>query len=290
MNSTDAIESPGTLAEKQRKALISLLADEDPAIYQIVRTKLLSYGHAAATWLRPHTLSSDALMRRRATEIVTYLARQTSDQKFLAFCLRQSEDLDLEEATGLLAQTQYPDTNIEAYRALYDNWADELRGRVTAGGEVDQTLSTINRYLFHELGFSGNEQYGYEPDACYLNRVVDNRSGNPIGLCAVYLFVARRLRLPVVGIGLPGHFVCRYQSSTKEIYIDVFRRGKFLTKGDCVRYLLQTNYGLQQGHLSPVSSRRVLLRMCSTLHQTYGHLEMAEEAARVHRYVVALTK
>jgi len=39
--------APPLLAEKQRAALISLLADDDPAIYQIVRGKLLTYGQAA---------------------------------------------------------------------------------------------------------------------------------------------------------------------------------------------------------------------------------------------------
>jgi len=104
------------------------------------------------------------------------------------------------------------------------------------------------------------------------------------------LFIARRLRLPVTGIGLPGHFLCRYQSSTKEIYIDCFRKGIFLTKADCIKYLLHANYGLAEGHLSPVSPKRMLLRMCSNLVLTYGHLEMTEEAARVQRYVNVLSR
>jgi regulator of sirC expression with transglutaminase-like and TPR domain len=119
---------------------------------------------------------------------------------------------------------------------------------------------------------------------------VDRRSGNPLSVCCVYLFLARRMRLPIVGIGLPGHFICRYQSSTREIYIDVFRGGKFCTKADCIKHLLQSHHGLQEGYLSPVSSRRMLLRMCANLHQTYSTLEMAEESSRMQRYLVALAK
>ena len=95
---------------------------------------------------------------------------------------------------------------------------------------------------------------------------------------------------PSLGIGLPGHFICRYQSLTEEVYIDCFRKGKFWTKGDCVRYLLQTNHTLQEGHMAPVSSRRILLRMCANLHQTYSCLEMRDEASRIQRYLVALAK
>jgi regulator of sirC expression with transglutaminase-like and TPR domain len=119
---------------------------------------------------------------------------------------------------------------------------------------------------------------------------VDRRTGNPISLCAIYLFIVRRLKLPVTGIGMPGHFICRYQSTTKEIYIDAFRRGRFWTKADCIKHLLNNNHGLQEGYLTPVTSRRMLLRMCASLHQTYANLEMTEEANRMQRYLVALAK
>jgi regulator of sirC expression with transglutaminase-like and TPR domain len=282
--------APPLLAEKQRAALISLLADDDPAIYQIVRGKLLTYGQAAGHWLRPHALSDDPILRRRAREIIALLARQTADRDFLSFCLSHGEDLDLELGTGLLAQTQFPDVHIEAYRALYDSWAGELRERIDPSADPEHILGAINRYLFEDLLFTADEEYSVHPESSYLNHVVDFRRGNPIGLCSIYLFLTRRLRLPVVGIGLPGHFICRYQSPTREIYIDLFRRGRFLTKNDCIKYLLQTHHGLQEGYLAPVSPRRVLLRMCANLHSTYAHREMAEEAARVQRYVVALTR
>ncbi|MCI0745567.1 MAG: transglutaminase-like domain-containing protein [Verrucomicrobia subdivision 3 bacterium] len=282
--------NPPTLPEKQRTALISLLADDDPVVHQTVRRKLLSYGRMACDWLRPHLLSSDPLIRRRALEIVHHLTREDCDEQFIAFCLNSGEELDLERAVGLLARTQYPDTNLEAYQALYDCWANELRARIDFCADAEHILATINDYLFNELRFHGNEQYADSPENCYLNRVVDNRTGNPISVCAIYLFIARRLKLPMTGIGLPYHFVCRYQSSVKEIYIDVFRRGQFWTKGDCIKHLLNTNHSLHEGYLAPVSTRRMLLRMCANLHQTYSHLDMAEEANRVQRYLVALAK
>src|SRR5262245_14800423 len=95
--------------EGEKRALLNLLADEDAAVYQAVRTKILSYGLSATRWLRPCTFSSDAVLRRRALEIIQNLSRQEADNRFLAFCLTQGEDLDTEEAAFLLAQTQYPD-------------------------------------------------------------------------------------------------------------------------------------------------------------------------------------
>ena len=290
MNVSVSAASTGLLTDQQKSALITLLADDDPAIYHKMRNEILSHGPVVSEWLRPYTLHGDPVLRRRSLEIVKHLARQTADDRFLSFCLKQSEDLNVEEGAWLLAQTQYPDASVEAYQALFDAHAGELRERINFGDKPEQVLTIINEYLFDDLGFVGNEQSYYDPENSYLNRVMDRRTGNPINLCLVYLSLTRRLRLPVVGIGLPGHFVCRYQSAAGEIYIDVFNHGKLLTKADCINYLQQGNHGLQEGYLAPVAPRRILLRMCANLHQIYLQLELSDEAARLQRYLVALAK
>jgi regulator of sirC expression with transglutaminase-like and TPR domain len=290
MNSVADKKNPERLTDSQRAALISLLGDEDATVYQTVRTKLLSFGQQAVDWLRPYTLSDEALLRRRAHEIISFFGRKAADDRFTGFCASRGEDLPLEEGAWLLAQTQYPGINVSAYEALLDAFAAVLRTRIDPAAEVEETIGEINRYLFRELEFAPNEANYYDPENSFLNRVIDNRSGNPISLCTIYLLVARRLKLPITGIGLPGHFVCRYQTSTTEIYIDAFNRGKLLTKADCIKYLLHTHHGLEEGYLAPVTPRRMLLRMCANLHQIYLHNEQAEETARFQRYLVALAK
>jgi regulator of sirC expression with transglutaminase-like and TPR domain len=290
MNPPSSIGGPPVLSEKQRSALVSLLADDDPGVYQTVRRKILAYGVEACQWLRPHTLSDDPVLRRRATEVLHYLLRQAADNEFLAFCLRQGEDCCLEEGCWLLARTEYPDISPAAYQAILDQTAAELRERLPPKAGVQETLAAINHQLFTVSGYAGNELNYYDPENSYLNRVIDRRLGNPISLCLIYLFVARRLQLPVAGIGLPGHFLCRYQSSTEEIYIDAFNKGKLLLRADCVKYLQQTSYGYQEQFLNPVSPRRILLRVCTNLHQIYQHTEKTRERERMQRYIVALTK
>jgi regulator of sirC expression with transglutaminase-like and TPR domain len=289
MNQVGPTTIPEELSESRREALLKLLADDDPAVYRSIRQKILSLGSSATEWLRPHTLSREPALRRRAQEIVLRFDRQAADNAFLGFCLRHGEELDLEEGAWLLAQTQYPDINVAGYRALLDSFAADLRERIEdLDGQA--LLHELNHYLFGDLGFTGSDEDYYEPASSYLNRVLDRRSGNPINLCLVYQLVARRLQLPVTGIGLPGHFVCRFQSTSAEIYIDAFNNGKLLNKADCVRYLLQGNYNVRDDYLTPLSPRRILLRICSNLHQIYLHLEKAEQATRVQRYLVALAR
>ena len=290
MNSSATLSCANKLSPGEQSALINLLADEDPAVYGPVRKKILSLGPEAGEWLRPHTLSSDPVLRRHALEIIGWFGRQRADDDFLSFCLKHGEDFGLEKAAWLLARTAHPEINVEAYAALLDSYASDLRERMNfdAGGEP--ILTAINQFLFRDLGFAGNEKNYYEPDNSYLNRVLDRRTGNPINLSLLYLLLARRLGLPVVGVGMPGHFICRYQSSAEEFYIDPFNRGQLLTKADCVQYLQRGNYSLSEDFLSPVSARRMFLRICSNLHQIYTELGLREETTRFQRYLVALAR
>ena len=68
--------------------------------------------------------------------------RQAADNRFLAFCLKHGEEFQLEDAVWLLAQTQYPDINVEAYQALLDSFAGVLREQLDLGGNAKQIVAT----------------------------------------------------------------------------------------------------------------------------------------------------
>jgi regulator of sirC expression with transglutaminase-like and TPR domain len=290
MKTSTAILPEDVSSVRQRAALLTLLTDEDPAVYHAVRDKIIAGGPVAADWLRPHTRSNDPVMRRHANDILQHFARAEADTRFLVFCVGHGEDLDLEEGVWLLAQTRYPDINPEAYRALLDSYAADLREQIQPEDGVAGVLAAMNTHLFEELGFHGDQENYYDPENSYLNRVVDRRAGNPISLCILYWLLARRLRLPIVGIAMPGHFLCRYQSSTETFFIDAFNRGKLLTRADCIQHLQRSGHGFQDAFLAPVSPARALLRVCSNLHQICSHRQQTAEVTRFQRYLVALAK
>jgi regulator of sirC expression with transglutaminase-like and TPR domain len=289
MNVSEA-RSPGNLEEKQRKALVSLLADDDPKVYRTVRQTILSYGPSCCKWMREHALSNDPVLRRRAGEIVDHFARQDADRQFLAFCLNQGEDFDLEQGVMLLCRTQYPRINLEAYSAVLDEYAGELRQRLDLNGPVDQIIRVINDYLFRDLKFTGDEHNFYDPQNSYFNKVLDRKKGNAISLSLLYLLLSRRLRLPVTGISLPQHFLCRFQSSRAELYIDAFHGGRLLVKADCIKLVMALHQRFDDSCLAPVTARRILQRLCNTLQQVYAQQKSAQQAGRLQGYLVALTK
>jgi regulator of sirC expression with transglutaminase-like and TPR domain len=290
MNATAKTRSTALLSESQRAALINLLSDDDPSVYKTVREKIISLGTIACDWLRPLLLSNDAVLRRHSRDILRHFNVQDADNRFLGFCLKHGEDLDIERGAWLLAQTQYPDINADAYVAILDAYADVLREQIDFTGDGQEILSTLNSFLFGRLEFSGNQDDYYDPGNSYLNSVIDRRQGNPISLCLVYILLARRLKLPIAGIGLPGHFLCRYQSTAEEIYIDVFNHGRFLSKADCVQHLVQGHHGVLEEYLWPVSPRRMLMRICGNLHQIYLRRGASEDTTRFQRYLIALAR
>ena len=149
-------------------------------------------------------------------------------------------------------------------------------------------LMAVNRVLYRKEHFRGDKANYYDPQNSYLNRVIDRRLGNPLSLCLVYLFVARRLGLPVTGVGMPGHFILRLQSPAFTIYVDAFNGGNFLTHSDCATRLKRCGYGIDAGFLSTTTPRRTLMRICSNLHQIYQKSRHLKERDRVQRYLIKL--
>ncbi|MGN6555075.1 MAG: SirB1 family protein [Verrucomicrobiota bacterium] len=290
MSSSATISAVAKLSEREQDALICLLADEDPGIYQVVRERIIASGNEAVEWLRPHRLSNDPVLRRHALDIVNHFDRQQADTQFLSFCLKHGEDFDLETGAWLLARTTHPEINVAGYQAMLDEYAEEARSRTLLVSSAEEKLNAFNDYLFGELRFSGNVVRYYEAANSYLNRVLDRRTGNPITLSLFYMLVARRLGMPVIGIGMPGHFICRFQTSSDEIYIDPFNAGQLLSKADCIQYLHRGNYNLSDDFLAPATARRIFLRICSNLHQIYTEAEKADEVTRFQRYLIALAR
>lgn len=280
----------GTPSIQRQLALLTLLGDDDPLVSEQIRAQLISGGQATLEWLENHRYHDEPLVRRRLREIFGHFAAAQADAEFLTFTLAHGEHFDLEQSIWLFVRTRYPDVPVDGYRAQLDDWAGAIRPTLTAASSVDARLQCVNEQLFGRLGFKGNANTYYDPQNSYLNRVMDRRRGIPISLCLLYLFVCRRLNLPVTGIGMPGHFLCRYQSPREEFYIDAFHEGRLLTKLDCLKRLKEFGSDFDEGALTPISTRRILQRVVANLHLIHKEARDRAETDRLQRYMIALAR
>jgi regulator of sirC expression with transglutaminase-like and TPR domain len=77
--------------------------------------------------------------------------------------------------------------------------------------------------LFSSGLFAGDSDDYHDPRNSLLHDVLARRTGMPITLSVVGIEVGKRLGVPIVGIGLPGHFVIRDKVSGT--YADPFGQG-----------------------------------------------------------------
>jgi regulator of sirC expression with transglutaminase-like and TPR domain len=192
---------------------------------------------------------------------------------------------DLEEGGFLLSRFAYPDVETEGYQGLLDAMAEELRSVVKHERWPDGVIRVINHYLFMEKGFHGNTVHYYDPDNSYLNRVLDRRVGIPITLSAIYLLLARRLDLPVVGVGMPSHFLVKCDVAGRDLYLDPFNAGQSLSKAECASFLVNSGYGFKEQYLQPVTDQEILVRMMRNLIYIHGERQEQRKVRWLTRFV-----
>jgi regulator of sirC expression with transglutaminase-like and TPR domain len=192
---------------------------------------------------------------------------------FLAEIARPDAEIDLAKAALHIAQIEYPDLDITKYLDRLDTMAREIAAKLPADRYPLKVIQTINRYLYEELEFCGNESDYYNPQNSFLNDVLDRQTGIPITLALVYLEVAKRIDFPMVGIGMPGHFIIRPNFQDAGIFVDAFNRGEILFVEDCRQKLMslyqQDLPFIPPEMLQPVTNKQFLFRMLNNLQAIY---------------------
>lgn len=203
------------------------------------------------------------------------------DLVLFAHLLRKPDsELDLERASLLIAEAEYPGLDVAAYVAKLDGLGQLARQRLrdakVEGGRgrnaPAECLIPILELLYTELGFRGNVTDYYDPRNSFLNDVIDRRTGIPITLAVVLLAVCRRARVSVQGVSFPGHFLVRaVRADGDAVFVDPFD-GKVL-EGSQLRALYEQATGdpgeIEDRFLEPASRRQIVARMLNNLRNIY---------------------
>ncbi|WP_020472897.1 transglutaminase family protein [Zavarzinella formosa] len=218
--------------------------------------------------------SSTDVIRERAKE----LERQAAELKFLASrvqerrvydelmaVLKQPEEkTDLIHAALLLAKLDNEDVDVKSYRDEVDRMAGKIKALLPKDADDSAKLKTLNKFFFDVRGYHGSRGDYYTRSNSYLNEVMDDREGLPITLCVIYMELARRIDVPVAGIGLPGHFVARHMPAKGEgKFIDVYERGEFMTEEEAKKKV--GGIDISDEFLKPVTKKLIVSRMLHNL-------------------------
>jgi regulator of sirC expression with transglutaminase-like and TPR domain len=199
----------------------------------------------------------------------------------------KEDDIDLLHAALLIARLDNDELDVDAYRKACDRLVRELRAELPKKLDEQGKIAALNKYLFTECGFHGSRSDYYHRSNSYLNDVIDDREGLPITLSVLYIELARRIGVKVVGVGLPGHFVVKHIPAKGEPQlIDVFDSGRLMSREDAEKRVKDiTDQPLKEEHLAPASKKAIIVRM---LHNLMGIARSERDAEGMLRYVDAM--
>ena len=196
------------------------------------------------------------------------------------------DEIDLAQMALLIAAAEYPDLDVEEELRALDSLAAGASRRLGKEADPLARANALSEYLFDEVGFRGNREDYYDPRNSFLNEVLRRRFGIPITLSLVYIEVGKRLGMPLVGVGMPGHFLVRISSEEEGLMIDPFNRGILLSEQDCSQRLQEIAGAAlpwDRGYLAPVSNRQLIERILRNLIGIYvaGHDQPRAQQATV---------
>lgn len=275
------------MTDRELKALVSLLDDDDEQVVSHVVDKIRSLGKEAIPFLEqewennfnPHVQEKiEGLIHDLQYELLKYRI-----QKWY-----ETEEKDLLAGLWLIATYQYPDLMLEKLKQeleqiYYEAWL-EFKPDLFP---FDQ-IKVLNGVLFNKLKFSANTKNFHSPGNSMINVVLETRKGNPISLCVIYMMVAQKLKLPVYGVNLPNLFVLTYQDGPNSFYINAFNKGLIFSKQDIENYIHELRLTPQASFFDPCSNLEIVRRVFRNLIMSFDKMGEHEKAEEVKELLLLI--
>ena len=251
----------------EKEALLGLLDDIQPAVRTGLLSHFQSHGASAIEFLQEVTTGTNRVLAWHARWFLEELKFTDPVAEFRGFI--RSLNYEIETGALLLSRTVSRGIDIGACCAQLDEIAARCRELIAEPMTPREKCRVLNRVLFHEQGFRGNQEHYTDPLNSFLDQVLQRRKGIPISLSIVYLLVAQRLGLNLEPVGLPGHFVIGCYLDEAPFFIDAFEQGSFRTAEELFAQLRSHNIVPKPTDLAPTPVREVLCRCCRNLANHY---------------------
>jgi regulator of sirC expression with transglutaminase-like and TPR domain len=272
-------------------ALIHLLGDDDIWVKEQARTTLRQAGEPAVRFLEHYSSASDEQAIRVESSLIMEDIHVDAIEHDWVALQAEDEGRALEEGAFLLERMIRPDhaPRFGAARNRLDELAAGAWESVPEGGSMARRVAALRRYLHETRGFHGNVEDYYDPENSFLTSVLERSTGIPITLALVWLAVGRRLGLPLVGIGMPMHFLVGYRAGTRTRYLDPFFGGREVSRGECLLFLERAGFQPGELFLHPAPVVAILDRMARNLIVIYQNGARERELRLARRFVTVLT-
>jgi regulator of sirC expression with transglutaminase-like and TPR domain len=211
-------------------------------------------------------------------------------RRFEELAGRPDPQLDLVEASLVIALEEHPALDIERHLSEVASWSEAVRGRLEGSRDVERIVATINRLLFDEEGFHGENDDYYDPRSALLSEALERHAGLPIALSILYIELSRRAGVEAAGVSLPGRFLVKFSGAFGVVVVDPFDGGRVLSTLE-LQKILDEMYGggvrLREHHLRSFSPKEILARELAQLKAAYlAQHDLPRAAASIDRLLI----
>jgi len=216
--------------------------------------------------------------------------RAAARRRFEEIAGRPDALLDLVEGSLIIAVEENPAVDIDRHLCEVQSWSDAVRARLKGSHDVERIVDTINRLLFDEEGFHGENEDYYDPRSALLSEALERHAGLPITLSILYIELSRRAGVEATGVALPGRFLVKFSGEFGVIVVDPFDGGRVLTTIE-LQKILDGMYGggvrLREHHLRSFAPKEVLARELAQLKAAYlAQHDLPRAAASIDRLLI----
>lgn len=211
-------------------------------------------------------------------------------RRFEEMAGRDEALLDLVEASLVIDLEENPALDLGRHLSGVRAWSDAVRARLEGSRDVDRIVGAINRLLFEEEGFHGENDDYYDPRSALLSEALERHAGLPITLSILYIELSRRAGIEATGVALPGRFLVKFTGSFGVIVVDPFDNGRVLSNAE-LQKILDGMYGggvrLREHHLRSFTPKQILARELAQLKAAYmAQHDLARAAASIDRLLI----
>ncbi|MDA0999501.1 MAG: transglutaminase-like domain-containing protein [bacterium] len=277
------------LNDSQIEAFCTLLDEESPDVAEALENQVSSFSDTDR-WRVLERLRRGGKTPYFLPRSLLLLHFMELERRFTEWGGGESESLDLEEGALLIASFGAPLQEVRRCSFALDTMAQAIEGAVRSVSSPEEKLGKLADYLHRELGLDGDRENYYNPENSYLHSVIERRRGIPITLSAIYILMGRRLDLPIQGVGMPGHFVVKYDAPDGPIFLNPYERGRVMTVADCAATVRALGYHFDTRFLSETPARLIVERMLNNLigiFQREGDEMRARQLARYREVIHA---
>lgn len=270
------------LPDKEINALLQLVDDPDDEVFETVAAKIIRYGRQIIPKLETVWESTSDKLTQDRMELLIHQVRYNDLLEEVTEWSKNSNP-DLLRGAILIAKYEYPDINIPALLAEFDQlrrsvWL-ELNNYLTPLEQVN----VLNTIFYSHYKFIGNELTDRNIGNFFVNKLFDTKQGNSYSIGIVYLAICEILDIPIFAVEVPQQFLFAYIDTLYsffsndpngiqqiQFYLDP-TTGMAYTQTDLDNYIKKLKLNDKINNIIPISNKEIICKLIDQLSNCFQY-------------------